>query len=324
MEQETHTPDLQHPDFSSGSTPAVHLQIQAALHELKRLTGVTLTLPAETPEDEEAALRQIRCLCTAYKEKYNKAQFLLSLMTDSVPSYDVAERALRLHIAPDENRILFLLESRSISDDTVLEILKNLFPAQSRIYLIPVTETQLAVLRPLHASESEEDLPQIAHTIVDTLNTEALAHVQVAYSGLVKNLLELSRAYKETSLALKVGRLFGSGQNVFPYNRLGIGRLIYQLPRSICENFLTEIFGTEIPSAADEEMTVTIDRFIQNNLNIAETARQLHMHRNTLIYRLEQVEKKNGLDLRRFEDAMTYKIASMVLNYLQTERNPQT
>lgn len=141
MEQETHTPDLQHPDFSSGSTPAVHLQIQAALHELKRLTGVTLTLPAETPEDEEAALRQIRCLCTAYKEKYNKAQFLLSLMTDSVPSYDVAERALRLHIAPDENRILFLLESRSISDDTVLEILKNLFPAQSRIYLIPVTET---------------------------------------------------------------------------------------------------------------------------------------------------------------------------------------
>ena len=125
MEQETHTPDLQHPDFSSGSTPAVHLQIQAALHELKRLTGVTLTLPAETPEDEEAALRQIRCLCTAYKEKYNKAQFLLSLMTDSVPSYDVAERALRLHIAPDENRILFLLESRSISDDTVLEILKK-------------------------------------------------------------------------------------------------------------------------------------------------------------------------------------------------------
>ncbi len=298
-----------------------NLQTQAALHELKRLTGVTLTLSAQSPEEEEAALKQIRCLCTAYKEKYNKTQFLLSLMTDSIPAYDVTERALRLHISPDERRALFLIESRSISDDTVFEILKNLFPSQSRIYLVPITETQLGILRPLHADETESDLSQIAHTIVDTLNTEALTHVQVAYSRILHHLLELSTAFHETSLSLKVGRLFGSGQNVFPYNRLGIGQLIYQLPYSICENFLKEIFGEDIFYAMDEEMSVTIDRFLQNNLNIAETARQLHMHRNTLIYRLEQVEKKTGLDLRRFEDAMTYKIASMVRNYLQTERN---
>ena len=113
-----------------------NLQTQAALHELKRLTGVTLTLSAQSPEEEEAALKQIRCLCTAYKEKYNKTQFLLSLMTDSIPAYDVTERALRLHISPDERRALFLIESRSISDDTVFEILKNLFPSQSRIYLV--------------------------------------------------------------------------------------------------------------------------------------------------------------------------------------------
>lgn len=298
-----------------------NLQTQAALHELNRLTGINLTLSALNPEEEEAALKQIRCLCTAYKEKYNKTQFLLSLMTDSIPAYDVAERAVRLHIAPDEKRVLFLVESRSISDDTVLEILKNLFPSQSRVYLVPITETQLGILHPLHEDETEEDLSQIAHTIVDTLNTEALAHVQVAYSRILFHLLELSKAFHETALALKVGRLFGSGQNVFPYNKLGIGQLIYQLPHSVCENFLKEILGDDISGLADEELTVTIDRFLQNNLNIAETARQLHMHRNTLIYRLEQVEKKTGLDLRKFEDAMTYKIASMVRNYLQTERN---
>ncbi len=298
-----------------------NLQTQAALHELNRLTGINLTLSALNPEEEEAALKQIRCLCTAYKEKYNKTQFLLSLMTDSIPAYDVAERAVRLHIAPDEKRVLFLVESRSISDDTVLEILKNLFPSQSRVYLVPITETQLGILHPLHEDETEEDLSQIAHTIVDTLNTEALAHVQVAYSRILFHLLELSKAFHETALALKVGRLFGSGQNVFPYNKLGIGQLIYQLPHSVCENFLKEILGDDISGPADEELTVTIDRFLQNNLNIAETARQLHMHRNTLIYRLEQVEKKTGLDLRKFEDAMTYKIASMVRNYLQTERN---
>lgn len=298
-----------------------NLQTQAALHELNRLTGINLTLSALNPEEEEAALKQIRCLCTAYKEKYNKTQFLLSLMTDSIPAYDVTERALRLHIAPDERRVLFLVESRSISDDTVLEILKNLFPSQSRVYLVPITETQLGILHPLHEDETEEDLSQIAHTIVDTLNTEALAHVQIAYSRILFHLLELSKAFHETALALKVGRLFGSGQNVFPYNKLGIGQLIYQLPHSVCENFLKEILGVDISGPADEELTVTIDRFLQNNLNIAETARQLHMHRNTLIYRLEQVEKKTGLDLRKFEDAMTYKIASMVRNYLQTERN---
>lgn len=298
-----------------------NLQTQAALHELNRLTGINLTLSALNPEEEEAALKQIRCLCTAYKEKYNKTQFLLSLMTDSIPAYDVAERAVRLHIAPDEKRVLFLVESRSISDDTVLEILKNLFPSQSRVYLVPITETQLGILHPLHEDETEEDLSQIAHTIVDTLNTEALAHVQIAYSRILFHLLELSKAFHETALALKVGRLFGSGQNVFPYNKLGIGQLIYQLPHSVCENFLKEILGDDISGPADEELTVTIDRFLQNNLNIAETARQLHMHRNTLIYRLEQVEKKTGLDLRKFEDAMTYKIASMVRNYLQTERN---
>lgn len=298
-----------------------NLQTQAALHELNRLTGINLTLSALNPEEEEAALKQIRCLCTAYKEKYNKTQFLLSLMTDSIPAYDVAERAVRLHIAPDEKRVLFLVESRSISDDTVLEILKNLFPSQSLVYLVPITETQLGILHPLHEDETEEDLSQIAHTIVDTLNTEALAHVQVAYSRILFHLLELSKAFHETALALKVGRLFGSGQNVFPYNKLGIGQLIYQLPHSVCENFLKEILGDDISGPADEELTVTIDRFLQNNLNIAETARQLHMHRNTLIYRLEQVEKKTGLDLRKFEDAMTYKIAAMVRNYLQTERN---
>ena len=134
------------------------------------------------------------------------------------------------------------------------------------------------------------------------------------------NLTALAGAFRETGLALKVGKLFTVGQNIFAYNRLGIGRLIYRLPRELCENFLSEVFGSEIPDTLDTETMTVIDRFLQNNLNIAETARQLHMHRNTLIYRLEQVEKRTGLDLRHFEDAMTFKIAAMVLNYLQTER----
>ena len=295
-------------------------ELTKALAELKRITGISLDVNAGSPEEAEQAVTQIRCLCTAYKEKYNKTDFLQGLMTGGIPAYDIAERAARLHISPEEKRVLFLLEARHI-DETATEILKNMFPAQTKTYLVPVAENTLALLRPLRSGETEADSRRIARTIVDTLSTEALIRVQLAYSFVSANLTELPEAFRETSLALKVGKLFYSEQTVFPYNELGIGRLIYQLPVSLCENFLKEIFGPDVPESFDEETLGTINRFFQNNLNIAETSRQLHMHRNTLIYRLEQIEKRTGLDVRLFEDAMTFKLAIMVLNYLQAERN---
>lgn len=295
-------------------------QLNAALKELKRITGIGLSLSADSPEEEEAALNQIRCLITAYKEKYSKTQFLLSLMTGSAQLYDINERAGRLHIAVEESRVLYLLHVPGGLDETTAEVLKHLFPTRTKTYLVPVTENTLVILKPVHADDTDEGIQHAAHAIVDTLNMEALATVQVAYSRIFHHLQELAVVFRETSLALKVGRLFAFGENVFAYNQLGIGRLIYRLPHDICKDFLAEVFGPEVPDTLDEEITTVIDRFLQNNLNIAETARQLHMHRNTLIYRLEQVEKQTGLDLRHFEDAMTFKIAVMVLNYLQTER----
>ncbi|HJB46471.1 MAG TPA: helix-turn-helix domain-containing protein [Candidatus Mediterraneibacter surreyensis] len=295
-------------------------ELTKALAELKRITGVSMEVSADSPEAAEQAVNQIRCLCTAYKEKYNKTDFLQGLMTGGIPAYDIAERANRLHINPEDKRVLFLLESRHI-DETMAEILKNMFPSQTKAYLVPVSENTLALLRPVKSGEKADDSRRIARTIVDTLNTEALAQVQLSYSFVFESLADLPEAFRETSLALKVGKLFYSEQTVFPYNELGIGRLIYQLPVSLCENFLKEIFGDDVPEAFDEETLGTINRFFQNNLNIAETSRQLHMHRNTLIYRLEQIQKRTGLDVRLFEDAMTFKIAIMVLNYLQSERN---
>lgn len=295
-------------------------ELEKALGELKRVTGLSLAVTADTPEDAEQTLSQLKCLCTAYKEKYNRTDFLQSLMTGGIPSYEIPERAARLHITADTRRVLFLLEART-PDEVIMEILRNLFPSQTKTYLIPVTESITAVLRPVKNGESAADFRRIARTIVDTLNVEALSQIQISYSSVIETLGDISRAFRETSLALKVGRLFYSEQNIFPYDELGVGRLIYQLPIPLCESFLEEIFGDEIPESLDSETTATINRFFQNNLNIAETSRQLHMHRNTLIYRLEQIQKRTGLDLRLFEDAMTFKVASMVMNYLHAERN---
>lgn len=296
-------------------------ELEKALAELKRITGITLDVKADTPEEQETALAQVHCLSLAYKEKYNKNHFLQSLMADGIPAYDIFERSARLHIEPETQRVLFLVETKNPVDDTVTEVLKNLFPSQSKTYLVGMGERSLVILRPLKTAEKQEDISRIAHMIVDTLNMEALAHVQVACSGTIDTLMDLPCAYRDTSLALKVGKLFYSEQTIFPHNQLGIGRLIYELPAAICENFLKEIFRGEVPGSFDEETTATINKFFQNNLNIAETSRQLHMHRNTLIYRLEQIERRTGLDIRKFEDAMTFKIATMVINYLQTERN---
>lgn len=295
-------------------------ELTKALSELKRLTGLTMQITADTPEETATALEQIRCLCTAYREKYNKNDFLLSLMKNGIPAYDIYERAGRLHIPVEEKRVIYLLKTKELTD-TIIEILRNLFPRRAKTYLVPVSKDILSILHPVRSASSEDEIRKTAHIIVDTLNTEALAHVQIAYSSVIENLAELPGAFRESTLALKVGELFYSEQTVFPYNELGIGRLIYQLPVSLCESFLSEIFGEEVPDGFDEETTLAVNRFLQNNLNIAETARQLHMHRNTLIYRLEQIQKRTGLDLRIFEDAMTFKIATMVMNYLHTERN---
>ena len=280
-------------------------ELSKALEELTRATGIALDIhiqPEASKEKIDESIRQIRSLCAAYKEKYNKNYFLLNLMTGTAQDCEISERAARLHIRAVKPRYLFLLESSKKMDETVTEVLKQLFPFQEKIYLVPVNEFQLAMLYPVKDGCTSEDIHDLAHTMIDTLSMEALTH-------------------KQTALALRVGKLFYSEQSVFPFNKLGIGRLIHELPEKLCEDFLFEIFGDITSEHLDKDTLAAIDKFFQNNLNIAETARQLHMHRNTLIYRLEQVEKRTGLDLRQFEDAMTFKIAIMILNYLQSERN---
>lgn len=297
-------------------------ELNRALKELSQITGISMDIRIASEEDMEQATEQIKYLCSAYKEKYNRNYFLLNLMKEGTPEYDVYDRASRLHIRTDVPRILFLLETRNHMEEIIAEVLKQLFPFNEKVYLVPVNKYQLAVLYPVKESISTEDIHQVACTIVDTLNTEALTHVQLAYSDIISSLSELSTAYQQVSLALGVGKLFYSEQTIFPHNQLGIGRLIYQLPRALCEDFLAEIFGSRgQPESFDAETLLAVDKFFQNNLNIAETSRQLHMHRNTLIYRLDQIEKKTGLDLRQFEDAMTFKITIMIMNYLQAERN---
>ena len=215
------------------------------------------------------------------------------------------------------NRVVFLIETKDEKDSNALETVKGLFAGKSRDFITQVDEKNIILVKELKEEEGYEDMEKTANVILDMLNTEAMISVHVSFGTIVNEIKDVSRSYKEAKMALDVGKIFYSDQNVIAYSSLGIGRLIYQLPMPLCKMFIGEIFGENTPDDFDDETIATINKFFENSLNVSETSRQLYIHRNTLVYRLDKLEKSTGLDLRVFDDAITFKIALMVVKYMK-------
>ena len=243
-----------------------------------------------------------------------------NLLLGSYSEVDAFNRAKKLHITTTVRRAVFLVETKQSKDENALATIRNIFAAKTRDFITAIDDSGIIILRELQPSEDYSDLDEIAHMLVDMLNTEAMTSAWVSYSNIADDLKQLPDAYKEARTALEVGKIFYTGKNVFGYNRLGIGRLIYQLPVEICEMFIDEFFKEETLDSIDDETLATIRTFFENNLNLSETSRQLYVHRNTLVYRFEKLQKKFGLDIRTFEDALTFKLAMMVVNYIKYKK----
>ena len=260
---------------------------------------------------------QLEALILAYKEKYDRNNFFQNLILDNLLLVDIYNRAKKLHLEVESKRIVYLVETKVESEGIVKEMLRSLFSQQNGDFVVSVDERNVVLIKSLRNEDTEEEIQQTARTIVDMLNTEAMLTVKVAYGTVVKELKDVSKSYKEAKMALDVGKIFYIEKNVIGYEKLGIGRLIYQLPVNLCRMFMSEIFGDNLPDKLDEETQITIHKFFENSLNVSETARQLYIHRNTLVYRIEKLQKETGLDIRNFDDALIFKIALMVVNYLQ-------
>ena len=293
-------------------------KLDKSLKELKNLTGITLEAKVETPDELEHTHNQLQSLLLAYKEKHNPVDFLLSLIRSDAPSNGVSESAKKLQINPDLTRFMLLIDFKSPVAKPTLEVLENLVDSNPKPYILPVNKHQLVLLKPVEEAETKEDFLDICNMIVDTLSMEALVSVHISFSDSFNDLDNLGEIYRENALALKVGKLFHSERRVYPNDKLGVGRLIGDIPIETCKKFVTEIFGSRSIELLDRETNNMVNAFIKNNLNIAETARQLHMHRNTLIFRLEKIEAATGLDLRKVEDTLTFQIATMVVNYIKS------
>ncbi len=264
---------------------------------------------------------QIQNLLVAYKERYDKDNFIKNLLLDNLLLVDIFNRAKKLHIEMNARRVVFIIETSKEKDNGALETVRGLFAGANKDFITAVDEKNIILVKELSEKETYDDLDKTAQVIVDMLNTEAMSRVHVAYGTIVKDIKEVSRSYKEAKMSLDVGKIFYSDKKVMAYSNLGIGRLIYQLPLPLCKMFIKEIFADNTPDRFDEETLSTINKFFENNLNVSETSRQLYIHRNTLVYRLDKLQKSTGLDLRIFEDAITFRIALMVvkyMNYLET------
>ena len=261
---------------------------------------------------------QIQNLLVAYKERFDKDNFIKNLLLDNLLLVDIYNRAKKLHIETEVRRVVFIVETNREKDGNELEKVRSLFGGKSKDFVTAVDEKNIIVVKELAENETYDDLEKTAEIILNVFKgTEAEKDVYVAYGTVVNEIKEVSRSYKEARMALDVGKIFFEEKNIIAYSTLGIGRLIYQLPIPLCKMFIKEIFDNKSPDDFDEETLTTINKFFENNLNVSETSRQLYIHRNTLVYRLDKLQKSTGLDLRVFEDAITFKIALMVVKYMK-------
>ena len=253
---------------------------------------------------------------TFYEEKHDRGTFVKNIIMDNILPGDIYIRAKELHFATDAPRAVFLIRQVGHSDVATVDVLSGMFPDKLQDFVLSINEMDIAVVKQIGVNTTAEELERLASSIEETLKNELRIKTVIGIGTIAEHLRELADSYKEAQTAIEVGKVFDTEKSIMHYENLGIGRLIYQLPTTLCEIFLSEVFKKNSIDSLDQETLFTINKFFENNLNVSETSRKLFVHRNTLVYRLEKIKKLTGLDLRQFDHAIVFKVALMVRKYL--------
>ena len=255
---------------------------------------------------------------TFYEEKHDRGTFVKNIIMDNILPGDIYIRAKELHFATDAPRAVFLVRQLGHADVATVDVLSGLFPDKQQDFVLSINETDIAVVKQLTGEPEEGELEAIAQSMEDILKSELFVKTVIGIGTVAEHLRSLADSYKEAQTAIDVCKVFDTEKSILNYENLGIGRLIYQLPTTLCEIFLSEVFKKSSIDSLDQETLFTINKFFENNLNVSETSRKLFVHRNTLVYRLEKIKKLTGLDLRQFDHAIVFKVALMVRKYLSS------
>ncbi|OOB80131.1 MAG: CdaR family transcriptional regulator [Epulopiscium sp. Nuni2H_MBin003] len=259
---------------------------------------------------------QIKNLLSAYKEKFNKENLIKNLLLDNLLLIDIYNRAKKLNIENDVPRVVYVIDNVENAEISSIEIIRNLFPDKNKDFITAIDESSIILVKEV-LSKSDEEIQEVANMIYDTLLTEIMTEVSIGVGTVVVDLKDVSNSYKEATMSLEVGKIFDCGTKISTYSKLGVGRIIYQLPITLCKMFIEEVLKGKKIRNFDEETLSTVNKFFENSLNVSETSRQLYIHRNTLVYRLDKLLKTTGLDLREFDDAIVFKITIMVSQYME-------
>jgi carbohydrate diacid regulator len=254
-----------------------------------------------------------------YEEKHNKSAFVKNIISDNILPGDVYARAKELHFTTDIPRAVFLVRKTDKNDPMAIETVSNLFPDRQKDFVLTTAETDRVLIKELTPNQDAEALAAMAKTIENALMTDFTPRTVIGIGTVANHLRELADRFKEAQVAIEVGKIFETEKTIINYETLGIGRIVYQLPNTLCEMFLSEVFKKNPIESLDQETLFTINKFFENSLNVSETSRKLFVHRNTLVYRLEKIKKLTGLDLREFEHAIVFKVALMVKKYLNSQ-----
>ena len=280
-----------------------------------------------TGEDEQAriycslAYIALKDAKVFYEEKHDRGTFVKNIIMDNILPSDIYMRAKELHFATDAPRAVFLVRQVGHADVATVDVLSGMFPDKLQDFVLSINETDVAVVKQLKAEATAEELEKIAQSMETALKNELFVKTAIGIGTVAFHLRELADSYKEAQTAIDVGKVFDTEKSISNYESLGIGRLIYQLPTTLCDIFLSEVFKKNSIDSLDQEKLFTINKFFENNLNVSETSRKLFVHRNTLVYRLEKIKKITGLDLRQFDHAIVFKVALMVRKYLSSREN---
>ena len=254
-----------------------------------------------------------------YDEKYDKGSFIKNIILDNILPSDIYVKSNELHFNNEEYRAVMVIKFPAVPETPPIEIIQSVFEPTSHDYVININEQDIVIVKEVDAQTEALTLEKDAQALCDAVAKQYGVKIFVGISSVVETLKDLARAYKEARVSLEVGKVFDTERRIMCYENLGIGRLVYQLPSTLCEIFLSEVFKKGSLDSLDRETLMTVQSFFENNLNVSETSRKLFVHRNTLVYRLEKIRKLTGLDLREFDHAVTFKVALMVKKYLTSK-----
>lgn len=236
--------------------------------------------------------------------------------------FDVYRRALRGELVGAElealsnehqlprvlDRCVMAFHMVQTGQSRAYELLHDIIPMQDKDVLIDMDRHTAVLIKDMSDTETMEDLAQYAQALQETLMGETAHQMTVGIGRSCHSIDELRESYAEAKRAIEVGRIFQPEDSVFVYSRLILERFLMELPQDISAAYHAMLFNRKTARLFNEEMLYTIDMFFKKDLNLSDTARQLYIHRNTLVYRLDKVQRLTGLDLRSFDDAVTFKI----------------